>query len=138
MPVVKVTDLAYCRLQSPSLDDSQEFLTRFGLQLTERTPDRLFMRGTDPQARIHVTHLGKDARCIGLAFHVESEDDLKAAARVSGASGIENVDEPGGGKRVRLKDPMGYEVELITGMTPVQKLPTRRNVLNWEIGRAHV
>lgn len=131
MPVVKVTDLAYCRLQSPSLDVSEEFLTRFGLAVTSRTPDRLFMRGTDPQARIHITHLGSDARCLGLAFHVESEDDLKAASKVSGASGIENVDEPGGGKRVRLTDPMGYEVELITGMTPLAKLPTRRHVLNW-------
>ncbi len=130
MPVVKVTDLAYCRLQSPNLDEAQEFLTRFGMTVSARTQDRLFMRGTDPQARIHVTHLGP-SKCIGLAFHVESEDDLKAASKVAGASGIENVDEPGGGKRVRIQDPMGYQVELITGMKPVEKLHTRRNVLNW-------
>ena len=77
MPVVKVTDLAYCRLQSPSLDVSEEFLTRFGLTLTRRTHDRLFMRGTDPQARIHITHLGSDARCLGLAFHVERSEGCK-------------------------------------------------------------
>ena len=128
MPVVKVTDLAYCRLQSPDLDVAQEFLTRFGMTVTARTQDRLFMRGTDPQARIHVTHLG-ESKCIGLAFHVAGEDDLRAASKLPGASGIENVDEPGGGKRVRFKDPMGYQIELITAMQPVAKLSTRRNVL---------
>ena len=47
MPVVKVTDLAYCRLQSPNLDEAQEFLTRFSMTVSARTQDRLFMRGRD-------------------------------------------------------------------------------------------
>ena len=47
MPVVKVTDLAYARLQSPSLDEAEEFLTAFGLVRAERTSDALYMRGTD-------------------------------------------------------------------------------------------
>lgn len=130
MPVVKVTDIAYGRLQSPSLDEAEEFLTHFGMARAERTKDALYMRGTDPNHHIHVTHLGPP-KFVGLAFFVESEDDLKKVAKVPGASGIETLDEPGGGKRVRLRDPHGYQMEVIHGMKQVAKLPLRRNVLNW-------
>lgn len=129
MPVVKVTDIAYGRLQSPSLDEAEEFLTNFGMVRAERTSDTLYMRGTDPDHHIHVTHLGP-SRFIGLAFFVESEDDLKKFAKAPGASGIENLDEPGGGRRVRIADPHGYQMEVIFGMRTLEPLPTRRAVLN--------
>jgi len=129
MPIVKVSDIAYCRLQSPSLDQAEEFLTSFGMKVAARTKDRLFMRGTDPSPRIHVTHLGP-SKFIGLAYHVDTEEDLKKFAKAPGATGIENVDEPGGGKRVRVKDPNGYDIEVVWGMQPVEKLPTRRNIVN--------
>ena len=50
------------------------------------------------------------SRFIGLAFFVERESDLKKFAKVPGASGIENLDEPGGGRRVRISDPHGYQM----------------------------
>src|SRR5690606_20461349 len=79
---------------------------------------------------IHVTHLGP-SKFVGLGFFVESEDDLKRAAKAPGASGIETDDEPGGGKRVRLSDPHGDQIELICGMEKVTALSTRRVVLDW-------
>ena len=130
MPHVKVTDIAYARLQSPDLDQAEEFLTNFGMKRAERTRDALYMRGTDPDHHIHVTHLGP-AKFRGFAFSVESEDDLKKFAKAPGASGIETMDEPGAGKRVRITDPHGYEMEVVCGMQQVPPLPTRRNVLNW-------
>lgn len=130
MPVVKVTDIAYGRLQSPSLDEAEEFLTSFGMVRAERTKEALYMRGTDAEHHIHVTHLGPP-KLIGLAFFVENEDDLKKFATVQGASGIEHIDEPGGGKRVRTNDPHGYQMEVVCGMQMLEPLPTRRNVLNW-------
>ena len=60
-----------------------------------------------------------------------SEDDLKAAARVPGASPIENLDEPGGGRRVRLTDPIGYTVELVHGRQPVAAIPVEPVALNF-------
>src|SRR5207245_9279080 len=69
MPVVKVADLASGRLQSPSLDDAEEFLVHFGMVRSERTPNALYMRGTDPAHHLHVTHLGP-SKFIGLAFFV--------------------------------------------------------------------
>lgn len=130
MPVVKVTDLAFGRLQSPSLDEAEEFLTAFGMVRAERTKDALYMRGTDPAHHIHVTHLGPP-KFVGLAFYVENEDDLKRFAKAPGASGVESLDEPGGGKRVRIADPHGFQMEVLCGLAQVPKLPIHRNVLNW-------
>jgi catechol 2,3-dioxygenase-like lactoylglutathione lyase family enzyme len=130
MPLVKVTDLAYGRLQSPNLDQAEEFLTTFGMVRAARTADRLYMRGTDEHHHIHITHLGP-AKFLGLGFYVESEDDLKKIAKAPGASGIENIDEPGGGKRVRVKDPHGYDMEILWGQQKVEKLPVHKNVMNW-------
>src|SRR5262245_1655937 len=130
MPVVKVTDLAYIRLQSPSLDEAEQFLTHFGMVRAERTKDRLYMRGTDPVPYIHITHLGP-SRLLGMAFYVEGEDDLKKFSQTLGATGIENIDEPGGGKRVRIADPLGYQMEVICGQREVKALPFRKHVLNW-------
>ncbi|HTZ78531.1 MAG TPA: VOC family protein [Stellaceae bacterium] len=129
MPYVKVTDIAYARLQSPDLDQAEEFLTNFGMKRAERTRDALYMRGTDPDHHIHVTHLGPP-KFVGFAFSVESEDDLRKFAKAPGASGIETMDEPGGGKRVRITDPHGYQMEVMCGMQQLSPLPTRRNILN--------
>ena len=71
----KVSDLAFGRLQSPSLDEAEEFLTRFGMHRAERTKDALYMRGTDTNHHLHVTHLGP-SKFIGLAFLVDNLDEL--------------------------------------------------------------
>jgi hypothetical protein len=130
MSVVKVTDLAYIRLQSPSLDQAEEFLTHFGMARAERTKDRLYMRGTDPAPYLHITHLGP-SKLLGMAFYVEDEQDLRKFSKTSGASGVENLDEPGGGQRVRIADPLGYQMELVCGQRAVQPLALRKHVTNW-------
>jgi catechol 2,3-dioxygenase-like lactoylglutathione lyase family enzyme len=129
MSYVKVIDLAFGRLQSPDLDLAEEFLTRFGMQRSERTQDALYMRGTDPNHHIHVTHLGP-SKFLGLCFYVRDEDDLKAFAKAPGASGIEHLDEPGGGKRVRISDPFGYQMEVMCGMAQLPALPVRKALIN--------
>ncbi len=115
MPVIKVTDLAYGRLRAPDLDAMEEFLTHFGLTRAARTPMALYMRGTDGRHHIHVTEKG-DPAFVGLAYHAAEEDDLARLARAPGASAVETIDEPGGGKRVRLREPNGYQVEVLHGI----------------------
>ena len=109
MPVIKAFDLAYGRLRSPDLDKQEEFLTDFGMVRADRTKNALYMRGTDAPHHIHVTELG-EPRYIGIAVHAAGMEDLEQISRVDGASPIEEIDEPGGGKRVRLIDPDGYQV----------------------------
>jgi len=116
MPVIKVKGMAYVRLSAPDLDVMQKFLLDFGLQVAERTDDRLYSRGVGPDHHIHITHKGP-AGFLGFAYEAASEEDLhKLAREVPGASPVEPRDEPGGGKRVRLIEPNGFTIEVVHGM----------------------
>jgi hypothetical protein len=130
MPVIKVRDIAFGRLQSPDLDQAEQFLLDFGMVRAGRTKDRLYMRGTDPAAYLHVTELG-EPKFLGMAFNAKSEEDLDLLTKVEGASKIEALDGPGGGKRVRLKDPHGFAIEVVHGIADSEPLPIRRNVVNF-------
>lgn len=132
--MIKVEDIAFGRLQSPDLDEAEEFLTNFGMIRAERTKDRLYMRGTDPTPFIHVTHLG-EAKFIGLAFRAESEEDLEKVSKVDGASPVEDLDEPGGGKRVRLTEPNGYQIEVVYGQAATDEIEVPRFGINTAAAR---
>lgn len=132
--MIKVEDIAFGRLQSPDLDEAEEFLTNFGMIKAERTNDTLYMRGTDSAPFIHVTHLG-EAKFVGLAFRAASEEDLDKISKAEGASGIEDLDTPGGGKRVRLTEPNGYQIEVIYGQEQQEEIPVPRFGVNTAAAR---
>jgi catechol 2,3-dioxygenase-like lactoylglutathione lyase family enzyme len=129
MAVIKVRDLAYGRLRSPDLDAAEEFLTHFGMVRAARTPTALYMRGTDAHHHLHVTEKG-DPAFVGLAYDAASEDDLTRLAKAPGASGVESIDEPGGGKRVRLREPNGYQIEVVHGIAPLPAIAVPRQSMN--------
>src|SRR6266851_4467582 len=129
MAWIKATDIAYGRLRAPDLDVMEEFLTRFGMVRAERTGTAHYMRGTDPVHHIHVTEKG-EPKFVGFAYYADSEDDLKRLAKAPGASAVEAIDEPGGGKRVRLTEPNGYQIEVVHGIAAVAPIATRRQKLN--------
>ncbi len=129
MPAIRVRELAFGRLRSPDLDAQEEFLTAFGMVRAARTPTALYMRGTGPFHHIHVTEKG-DPAFLGFAWCASSEEDLKVLAQLPGASGIEHIDEPGGGTRVRLSEPNGYAVEVVHGLEAVWPIQVVRQPLN--------
>ena len=129
MAAIKVADMAYGRLRAPDLDVMEEFLIRFGMTRADRTANALYMRGTDPNHHIHVTEK-VEPKFVGFADHAPSEDDLKRLARTPGASPLEEIDEPGGGKRVRLTEPNGYQIEVVHGVASVAPIAARRQKLN--------
>ena len=129
MTGIKVTDMAYSRLKAPDLDVMEEFLLRFGMTRSERTPTALYMRGSDPAHHLHVTEKG-EPKYVGFAYYASNEEDLKRIAKAPGASGIEHLDEPGGGLRVRLTEPNGYQIEVVHGIASVPPIPVRRQPLN--------
>jgi catechol 2,3-dioxygenase-like lactoylglutathione lyase family enzyme len=133
MAWIKATDMAYGRLRSPDLGRQEEFLTRFGLVRVAGTPTALYMRGTDPFHHIHVTEKG-DPKFVGFAYYAANEDDLKKLTKAPGATGIETLDEPGGGKRVRLTDPNGYQIEVVHGIEKVEpiRIPPRQKLNSGE------
>src|SRR5437870_9864895 len=121
MAWIKATHIAYGRLRAPDLDVMEEFLTRSGMLRAARTNTALYMRGSDPVHHIHVTEKGAP-KFVGFAYYAASEDDLERIARAPGASAIETLDEPGGGKRVRLTEPNGYQIEVVHGIAAVSPI----------------
>lgn len=111
--MIKADDIAYVRFSAPDLDRMEAFLTDFGLARAHRDASTLYMRGHGPDPFLHVTHKGEPG-FAGLAFRARSVEDLATLAKSQGAK-IEELDGPGGGKVVRLKDPDGFAVEAVAG-----------------------
>jgi catechol 2,3-dioxygenase-like lactoylglutathione lyase family enzyme len=129
MPVIKVDDMLFGRLKAPDLDRMEEFLTDFGFFRVERTANKLFMRGTGADHHIHVTELG-DPCLIGWSYQVADRDKLVALSKFPGATGIEHLDEPGGGERVCVTEPNGYRIEVIHGQARHTPFDVRRQEVN--------
>ncbi|MEQ1701966.1 MAG: glyoxalase [Ilumatobacteraceae bacterium] len=119
---IKVTDVAFVRFQAPDLDVMQSFFEEFGLHVAERTDDTLYLRGTDDDGYVHVTHLGPEARFIGLAFDASSVDELHELAAHADFSEVVALDGPGGGSVVRATDPNGFQVEVVAGRSSLGAL----------------
>jgi catechol 2,3-dioxygenase-like lactoylglutathione lyase family enzyme len=129
--MIKVKDVAYGRLRVPDLDAMEEFLTDFGMRRAARTKTRLYMRGTGSAHHLHISEQGEQPGLIGFAFYAKSENDLNVIAKAPGASAIESLDEPGGGKRVRLTDPNGFQIEVVHGIETVDTAAPKRQAMNW-------
>lgn len=125
--MIKVADVGYARFRAPDLDRMEVFLTDFGLVRAARTERALYMRGTDPRHHIHVTELGEPA-FLGIGLEAATAGDLDRIAHADGAGAVEDIDEPGGGRRVRLTDPNGIAIEVVHGIAPlpVLSVPERR------------
>jgi catechol 2,3-dioxygenase-like lactoylglutathione lyase family enzyme len=128
--MIKIRDVAYGRLRSPDLDKMEKFLTDFGMTRSVRTEKALYMRGTSNAHHLHVTELG-DPGFVGFAFHAKSSADLETISKAPGASKVEDIDEPGGGRRVRLTDPNGFQIEVVHGMETVDAVKPQRHPVNW-------
>ena len=91
----------------------ETFLGEFGMIRAERTGEALYMRGTDDDAFLHVTHRGEPG-FVAAAFEAASTEDLDRLAREEKAE-VAYLDGPGGGSVVRLIDPNGFRIEVVAG-----------------------
>jgi catechol 2,3-dioxygenase-like lactoylglutathione lyase family enzyme len=123
--MIKVSDIEFVRFAAPDLARMEQFLLDFGLTRVETGGSALYMRGTGPTPWLHQTVEG-EAGFRGVAFRVETAADLEAASRLDGASAIEELGEPGGGRCVRFTDPDGFHVEIVQGREPALPLPVER------------
>lgn len=133
MSVIKIEDVAHVRFSAPDLEQMQIFLTEFGLDACLHEDGRLYARARDGSPFSHVTELG-DPGFQGVGLRAESVSDLE---RLAEAEGVEVVDleTPGGGKCVRLKDPDGVLVEVVAGQSkadasPIPTEPVRNSAKN--------
>lgn len=122
--MINVKDIAYVRFQTPDLSAMETFLTDFGLHTALRTNEKLYMRCNGPQPFVHATSQGLANEGQGIGFWAQSLDDLRRLADETGSK-IEDNQEPGGGKVVRLTSPDGLLVDVLHGQQQVAPLPTR-------------
>jgi catechol 2,3-dioxygenase-like lactoylglutathione lyase family enzyme len=133
MAVIKVVDMAYARVAAPDLDVAERFLVDFGLTISARTDRAIYARGTDSPHHVYIAEKG-DPRFLGFAYYAASRDDLDRLAKEPGASAVEPINEPGGGMRVRLREPNGYEIEVVYGIEELASIPVQPRPVNsgWE------
>jgi catechol 2,3-dioxygenase-like lactoylglutathione lyase family enzyme len=122
-----VRDIAYVRYAAPDLHRMEAFLKDFGLSRAARTDRALYMRAADTQPFAHVTELAAAPATIGFGLLANSATDLDQAASQFGVP-VEASMAPGGGRRVRLKDPSGFEVDIVHGQQANAALPLRAPV----------
>jgi len=123
--MARAADIAYVSYQVTDLERMEAFLTDFGLVRAARTPDALFMRGASTAPYLHVSRRGAANAFLGVAFRVETRDDLEALAPLPGSSGIEHINGPGGGNRVVMTTADGHRIEAVHGIMPAPALPVR-------------
>jgi len=124
-PTTKATSLAYLMFDRPDLDRAERFLTEFGLRTVLRDQETVLLRGTGSAPFCYAVKRSRQFRFAGFGLCVSDVLDLQALARLPGASSIESSPWPGGGKRVRLTDPSGFEVHAVAGRAAVPPLPYR-------------
>ena len=117
-------DLAYVRYQTPDLSKLETFLLDFGMHPAMPCDGkRLLMRGSGTAPFLYEAVLGSEPRFLGAGLQVTSRADLVSLAKMPGSSAIEQVTGiPGGGERVRMRMPDGFEIDALYGAAPAQPL----------------
>ena len=124
-PTARARALAYLMFERPDLAEAQRFLGDFGLHAVSCEQGLLFLRGTGPAPFVYVVHEAPVARFVGFGLEVASAAELEALARLPGASAVQALDWPGGGRHVVLTDPSGFTVHAVHGRGAVAPLPQR-------------
>lgn len=109
----QVIDIAFVRFQAPDLMEMRGFLEDFGLRCY-MINNRLYGSTSDGSPFAHSTRSGPPG-FLGLGFRVGSMDELQRLA-VADSVPVEELNTPGGGYRVRLTDPDGFEIDVVANV----------------------
>lgn len=113
--------IAHIYYTHQDLDKANQFLLDFGFTPTDKRAGRIFYKGYGTEPFVYCAIKGDKNEFSGAAFAVESLDDLEYAAKtLPRATGVHDLDGPGGGKRVTFFDPIdGFPFHLVHGQTEV-------------------
>jgi catechol-2,3-dioxygenase len=114
MAIIKVEDIAHVRFAASDLAVMRSFLDDFGMVCFEEG-GRLYGKGSDGRPFVHVTEPG-NASFLAIGLRASTVADLATLAASQGVP-VEDSNEPGGGKIVRLTDPDGHGVEVVAGQS---------------------
>lgn len=127
-PLIRADRVLYVRFRKSDLETTRRFFADFGLTVAHRTDERMLLRGAGPAPYVYIAEHGGSPAFLGTGFVANERADLETLSRASGRP-IEPIDLPGGGERVRLTDPLGFEVDVVHGIAPVEPLPMRQDPL---------
>ena len=128
MSIIKASEAAFCRIQLPDLEKAHQFLVDFGLIPVSDDGNRRFYRGTDALPYCYSVEEGPE-RFLGFALLAKSREDLDTLRSATGRP-IEPNEGPGGGVRVRLQEPNGYDVDIVHGMDLAEPIAVARQAYN--------
>ena len=117
MEKIKVLRLAFVHYQHSDLTKALTFLKDFGFVETQISTNKVFLRGFGIDPYLYVAEQSPDPErhFLGGFWTVSSQEDLKKAAAQPGASAIFNLDGPGAGQAVTLRDPNNFVVGFVFG-----------------------
>ena len=101
-PVIKVADVAYVPFARRDLRRAERYFLDFGLRLSVRTDNAIYLRGVLPQHHYVIVERAERDAFAALGLRATSPADLRALAAAHATRWP--ADEPGGGERVRLQD----------------------------------
>ena len=119
-PLIKVSKLAYLKLQREDLDSAVAYFEAFGLQADVRTEDKVYFRGISSDHHALIIERGPDAY-LGFGMEAEAADDLLTLANHFNLSVTKNC-ETLGGECIQLHDPNGNCVEVCYGLKPLSNI----------------
>ncbi|MCK0129245.1 VOC family protein [Erythrobacter sp. F6033] len=115
MSVITIEDIAHVRFAAPDLTKMQAFLTDFGLENWMDNDGFLYGKGSDGAPFSHSTEQGS-AGFRGLGLRANSIEELERLAQHENVP-VQALEAPGGGHVVRLQDPDGFCVEVVSGQS---------------------
>ena len=119
---IRLARLSAVHYQHPDLAKATTFLGDFGLVETARHEQTIFYRGFGIDPCVYIAEKSPDAKrhFVGATWVVESSEELDRAVALHPSSSVRESNRPGGGRIVTLKDPNGFEVNLIHGQEEME------------------
>ncbi|WP_347906044.1 VOC family protein [Pseudomonas purpurea] len=123
--MIQLKDIHHVMYRHPDLQVIERFLIDFGLVVTQRCEQRIYLRGTGAQPYVYIAEQADEPAFGAIAFAVQQRQDLERASELAGASAVYRLNGPGGGEAVSLTDPAGRRIDLVHGLAPLPALPLR-------------
>jgi catechol 2,3-dioxygenase-like lactoylglutathione lyase family enzyme len=116
---INVVRLSFVAYQHPDLQKAAQFLEDFGLRIVRKRDSTIYFAGygIDPYCYVAEQSPEQKRKFLGGTWVVASYADLETAASHPTATSIEEVQGPGGGKKVSLTDPNGNPVSFVHGQS---------------------
>lgn len=121
MSIIRIEEIAFVGFRAPDLGAMRAFMEDFGASVAREDDNRLYMRGAGAAPFLHVTDQG-DPGFTTLGLRAADRTDLETLATAEGAE-VRELDAPGGGVHVDLRDPDGVLVRVVADQADAAPLP---------------